>query len=76
MKNPTNLDSAVESRASSTPMDNTLMGSTQNLSSGMNQMHNSLSGMGGSVTPGMANPYGETNYEVFDPVCSELILSR
>jgi len=69
MKNPTNPDSAVESRASSTQLDNTLIASTQTLHGGMqNQMHQNLSGLGGTVTPGMSNPYGETNYEVFDPL--------
>jgi hypothetical protein len=69
MKNPTNPDSAVESRASSTQLDNTLMASTHSLHAGLqNQMHQNLSSLGGSVTPGMTNPYGESNYEVFDPV--------
>jgi len=69
MKNPTNPDSAVESRASSTQLDNTLMASTQTLHGGMqNQMHQNLPGLGGTVTPGISNPYGETNYEVFDPL--------
>lgn len=69
MKNPTNPDSAVESRASSTQLDNTLMASNQTLHGGMqNQMHQNLSSLGGTVTPGISNPYGETNYEVFDPV--------
>jgi hypothetical protein len=76
MKNPTNPDSAVESRASSTQLDNTLMASTQTLHGGMqNQMHQNLSGLGGTVTPGISNPYGETNYEVFDPVCLKMALS-
>jgi len=69
MKNPTNPDSAVESRASSTQLDNTLMAANQTLHGGMqNQMHQNLSSLGGTVTPGISNPYGETNYEVFDPL--------
>jgi len=69
MKNPTNPDSAVESRASSTQLDNTLMAANQTLHGGIqNQMHQNLSSLGGTVTPGISNPYGETNYEVFDPV--------
>jgi hypothetical protein len=75
MKNPTNPDSAVESRASSTQLDNTLMAPTQTLHSGMqNQMHQNLSSLGGTVTPGISNPYGEANYEVFDPVCLKMAL--
>jgi len=31
-------------------------------------MHQNLSSLGGTVTPGISNPYGETNYEVFDPL--------
>ena len=69
MKNPTNPDSAVASRASSTQLDTTLMQSTHNLHAGMqNQLHSNLSGLGGTVTPALSNPYGESNYEVFDPV--------
>jgi hypothetical protein len=69
MKNPTNPDSAAESRASSTQLDTTLMQSNHNLHVGMqNPMHSNLSGLGGTVTPGLSNPYGESNYEVFDPV--------
>lgn len=68
-KNPTNPDSAGESRASSTALDNTLMPSAHNLHAGLhNQLQPSLSGLSGTVTPGMPNPYGETNYEVFDPL--------
>jgi hypothetical protein len=69
MKNPTNPDSAVESRASSTQLDNTLLAASQTLHGGMqNQMHQNLSSLGGPVTPGISNAYGEANYEVFDPV--------
>ncbi|PVH87119.1 hypothetical protein DL98DRAFT_267593 [Cadophora sp. DSE1049] len=70
MKNPTNPDSAAESSASSTHMDSTLMPPSH-------QLQNQLLNAAGSVTPsshglpsGMMGGvgYGESNYEVFDPL--------
>jgi hypothetical protein len=66
MKNPTNLDSATESRASSTQLESTLMPSSHGLHAGLqSQLQPNLSNMGGAGTPGITNPYGESNYEVF-----------
>lgn len=52
MKNPTNPDTTVES--STNPNADSLL-----VTSGA---------MGGSVTPGPSNAFGESNYEVFDPL--------
>jgi len=69
MKNPTNPDSATESRASSTQLESTLMPSSHGLHAGLqSQLQPNLSNMGGAGTPGITNPYGESNYEVFDPL--------
>jgi hypothetical protein len=75
MKNPTNPESAAESSASSTHhMDATLMPPSQHQLS--NQLLAAQSGGPGSVTPGNSSGlpsagmlgYGESNYEVFDPL--------
>jgi hypothetical protein len=75
MKNPTNPESAAESSASSTHhMDATLMPPSQHQLS--NQLLAAQSGGPGSITPsnGVGLPsagmlgYGESNYEVFDPL--------
>ncbi|KAI9872723.1 MAG: hypothetical protein M1830_001260 [Pleopsidium flavum] len=52
LKNPTNPDSAAESSASSV-MDPSLA---------------PAGALGGAVTPGPSNSFGESNYEVFDPL--------
>ncbi len=52
LKNPTNPDSAAESSSSSV-MDPSLA---------------PLGVSGGAVTPGPSNSFGESNYEVFDPL--------
>lgn len=45
------------------------MSSAHNMHVGLHgQLQQSLSAISGTVTPGMTNPYGETNYEVFDPL--------
>ena len=70
MKNPTNPDSAAESSASSTHLDTTLMPPSHQL---QNQL---LAAAAGAVTPNHGLPsnmmsgvgYGESNYEVFDPL--------
>lgn len=70
MKNPTNPDSAAESSASSTHMD------TATLMPPSHQLQNQLLAATGNVTPnnglasGMMNGvgYGESSYEVFDPL--------
>ncbi|KAI6716959.1 hypothetical protein JHW43_000425 [Diplocarpon mali] len=70
VKNPTNPDSAAESSASSTHLDATLVPPPH-------QLHSQLGSLAaGSVTPvshglpsGMMGVgYGESNYEVFDPL--------
>lgn len=71
MKNPTNPDSAAGSSASSTHLDSTLMPPA-------NQIQNQLLTAAGAVTPNAALSsnsmltggvgYGESNYEVFDPL--------
>jgi hypothetical protein len=68
-KNPTNLDSAEESRASSTQLDTTLMPPSHALHAGLqNHMQANLSGLSNVTTPGMNGGYTENNYEVFDPL--------
>lgn len=73
MKNPTNPDSATASSASSAHLDNTLMASN-GLPAGMQMQQQSGLQPGsvslpGSVTPGgLGAGYGESNYEVFDPL--------
>jgi hypothetical protein len=63
LKNPTNPESAEDSRASSTPLDSTLMPPSHSMHVGMqNELHSNLSGLGGM------GGYGESNYEVFDPL--------
>ncbi|OBT77262.1 hypothetical protein VF21_04042 [Pseudogymnoascus sp. 05NY08] len=63
LKNPTNPESAEDSRASSTPLDSTLAPPPQTLHQGLpNHLAPSLSGLGGM------SGYGESNYEVFDPL--------
>ena len=65
MKNPTNPDSAEDSRSSSTPLDNTLAPPSHS-------MH--PQGMTSHLPPNLAGPgailggFGENNYEVFDPL--------
>lgn len=70
VKNPTNPDSAVESSASSTHLESTLMPPAQ-------QVQNQLLTAAGALTPNPASSsnsmltsggYGESNYEVFDPL--------
>jgi hypothetical protein len=67
IKNPTHLESAEESRASSTQLDSTLMGASHGMNGLQNHLQQSLTGMGGTIAPGMTG-YGESNYEVFDPL--------
>lgn len=68
MKNPTNLDSAAESRASSTQLDSTLMPPSHALHAGLqNHMQANLSALPSVTTPAMNGGY-ENNYEVFDPL--------
>lgn len=64
MKNPTNPESAEDSRASSTPLDSTLAPPSHTMHHGLssNQLQPSLAGLGGM------GGYGESNYEVFDPL--------
>jgi len=63
MKNPTNPESAEESRASSTPLDNTLAPPSHTIHHTLsNHLQPSLSGIGAM------GGYGESNYEVFDPL--------
>ena len=70
MKNPTNPDSAAESSASSTHLDSTLIPPAH-------QLNNQLLAAAGALTPNHGLPsqglmtgvgYGESNYEVFDPL--------
>jgi hypothetical protein len=96
LKNPTNPDSAAESRASSTQLDGTLLsGGGGNNGAGGGGGVGDYKGMGGqgaimasgggggmggmlgggTVTPSNGgNPYGESNYEVFDPVSLSFLL--
>jgi len=69
IKNPTSLTSAAESRASSTQLDSTLMAANNNMHGTLqNHFQQNLGGLGGTVTPAMTGGYGESNYEVFDPL--------
>lgn len=78
MKNPTNPDSAPDSSASSAHLDATLMpmqtgnNIQSQLQAATNQHGLPGSSIGGSVTPsggiGLGGGYGESNYEVFDPL--------
>lgn len=73
MKNPTNPDSAERSREASTQLDSTLLAPSHNMHAGLQQtqMQPTLAGLGGTVTPGITqgmSGYGESNYEVFDPL--------
>lgn len=64
MKNPTNPDSAGESRSSSTPLDSTLVPPLHPMHHGItNHLPPSLTGPGA-----MLGGYAESNYEVFDPL--------
>jgi hypothetical protein len=72
MKNPTNPDSATDSSASSAPLDSTLLPSNSGLQGGLQMQQSSLQPTGGSlagsVTPGGIGAFGDSNYEVFDPL--------
>ncbi|KAI9760241.1 MAG: hypothetical protein M1835_000211 [Candelina submexicana] len=73
LKNPTNPDSAAESSASSTIDSSLAAPSTaiSGVSGALNSRALSHGGSGmisGAVTPGPSNTFGETNYEVFDPL--------
>lgn len=64
IKNPTNPDSAHDSRASSTALDGTLLPPSHAMNSAMGGM-SSLSGI---TTPGISSAFPDSNYEVFDPL--------
>ena len=66
IKNPTNPDSADESRSSSTPLDNTLVPPSHS----MHEHPVMTSHLAPTLTgPGaMLGGYAESNYEVFDPL--------
>jgi hypothetical protein len=71
MKNPTNPDSAAESRASSAHLDVTLLPPTQIMQPSLqtqSQIQNSLPNLPRSLTPNLGPGYSDGNYEVFDPL--------
>jgi len=71
LKHPTDPESAAESSASSAHLDSTLMTSNHGLSANMQmqqQQSNLQSGMMGLGSNGLGGAYGESNYEVFDPL--------
>lgn len=78
MKNPTNPDSAAESSASSTHMDSTLAPSQAPAHQLQSQLLSAANNASRSLTPNqaigglpsgmMGMGYGESNYEVFDPL--------
>lgn len=66
IKNPTNPDSAEESRSSSTPLDNTLVPPSHSMHQHPGMMSHTAPTLTG---PGaMLGGYAESNYEVFDPL--------
>ncbi len=68
-KNPTNPDSAQDSRASSTQLDTTLLAASNNVHNAMQtQLQPNLTNLGGTVNSVVSGGYGDSNYEVFDPL--------
>lgn len=71
LKNPTDPDSAADSSASSAHLEISLIASNHGLRTSMQQQSNLQSGMMGlgiTGANGLGNAYGESNYEVFDPL--------
>lgn len=71
MKNPTNPDSAAESRASSTHLDATLLPPSQIMQPSLQtqtQIQTSLPNLPRAITPSISAAYSDSNYEVFDPL--------